>query len=326
MSETLLGARRHSRPAHGPAFQDQPCAVIVPPGRGMNDFLRPFVREELAAAPVDLEAARAEFDEYVEAFRQNGITVFLPHENDPLFEQWTHRAPDSVFPEDWVRPVFVPRNGRTVFLESSMTAHARREEPGVGVQTLRRLGILQRENHLVVANSTAGPRFEAGDVLQLYPDDGTPILLIGISSRTNWEAFKRLEELNREHQFGTLYAIEVFADRCLHLTTGAGVPGPRAVLFDKTLVNGAHLRKVRDIELLEVAQCDQGELNCPNVVWFPTTDNVLMDRRFPKTIRRVEQNRCTVIAVSNTEHAKGAGGLSCRSMRWNWHACSAALE
>ena len=291
-------------------------AVVASPNPGMQDFLRPFVREPLLSSPVDLAAALRECRVKTEVLRQRGVTVYNLADVDPHFNERSQKLPDRVFPEDWGLDAY------ELYLEAAMTPDQRAPEPEVGLAALARLKLIDLAKKRNVREGHADAKLEVGDRLLFYRDDGTTVLMVAESSRTNVHAAAAIRTIFGQYQSMKHWLVvetAVYADRCLHLTSGSGAIGPWAVVADPTLVHVRPFRKL-GIEVVEVDPGDQGHMNCANCLFVPGFPSaILMDDRFPNTIARVQdavaKYGTMVIPVPNVEHAKGAGGITCRVQR-----------
>lgn len=324
-----------------------PTACVCMPGDQMNHMLRPNVRPPLLDAIVDVDQARRDTLQYVEAFLANGAQVELlglPQRDAPdaVFEnelaglaaRWPSRlqlhrletlwrfgrtephSADFVFMEDLGRFRRMP-DGRACFVNSHMTANTRIGEHGFMIDALQTLNALCCDELVHVMELDPDARVEAGDVLDLAPE-GVPLSLIGSSERTNPRGIEVWRTLSRERTFGEVYPITVFPGVGLHLTTASGMLDYRTVLLDPTLIKRSDVEAVRGLKLLEVAPGDRGYQNACNCVRFPN-GVIGMDGRFPRTMDIVSAAGFTVLPLANSQHAIGAGGLTCRSLRRNWY-------
>lgn len=297
-----------------------PTALVIPPGKSMNSFLRPNVEPELASLVVDLERAQQEYVDYVTALRIHGVRVIELNGQDEEFSRWrdTAAAADSVFPEDTMRAVQGRGQSEPFFVQAHMSAKTRIGEHAMVAETVKRLGIVSEEKCLYVLENDDEARFEAGDIIQACRGES---ILYGLSARSNHAGFLRWQELAAKYDWGKVYPVEVY-DCGLHLTTASGLLDPETLLFDPTLLSEVCLRAISEIDLVEVAEEDRGKLNCANCLYLPGKKVVAMDARFPATMKKVEELGYHVIALPNLQHAIGAGGLTCRSLRWNWDAAA----
>ncbi|MFN8392360.1 MAG: hypothetical protein U0136_18850 [Bdellovibrionota bacterium] len=321
-----------------------PSAIVVWPG-DMQNMLRPNVREPLKSARVDIAAAEADTEAYINALLMNYVRVnllgvpldptsqssglralidkhgenWLHVYRDEEFSRWLRTPPgaDAVFPEDWGRLLTSALDGSTYFISSHMGATERIGEHAVGVETALAQGLLKCDQVIRIMERNERARCEAGDILELRIDD-RPVTIFGLSERSNLDGFETWTALSEEKGFGAVYSARVFPNVGLHLTTAAGALDRRTVLFDPTLVSGDDLAKIPGIDLLETHPDDHGNQNAANCLYFPTTGRVLMDDRFEKTMERVRRTGREVVPCPNAQHAIGAGGLTCRSLRSGW--------
>ncbi len=332
-----------------PLHTRRPSAWIVWAGAHMNRMLRPNVPDELRHRTVDVQLARSDTVAYVEAFLVNDVDVHLlgvPLETHAFtgaigrlleqfsgrltvhrheeFARWLNTPPgaDGVFPEDWGRLRFSPRDGLLYFVSSHMSATSRIGEHNMGVSTAVALGLIDCSRIIHILERDPLARCETGDILELMIN-GKPVTIFGLSERSNSEGFTAWRSISEDHWFGEVFPAAVFPKVGLHLTTATGALDDETVLYDPTMVSVRDLQQVPGIRLVEIHPRDRGRQNVANCIRFRSTNRIGMDNRFAPTMDRVSSLGYDVVPLPNDQHRIGAGGLTCRSLR-DWFAIAHA--
>ena len=305
-----------------------PVAVLARPSQTMNEGLRSFVPKFWADQPVNLHAAYNEYRGFRRILKHAGINV-IDLCSDREYRSATKGFGDRQFVEDVGRCVFDPLSDRKLFVQSRMGVHQRTDEPNHALEALRRRRLLDDVQTVSISDICPGASLEAGDMLNLSID-GYYYIVIGRSSRTNSAAINALRnyiELMPEFHNVRVIQVNLRPEAGPHLTTVAGAANRSTVILDPTMVDSdvPHIFEQIGAQVIMISKEDQGQPNCANCLWLPTTNQVLMDNRFESTINQVTK-RLKVVPVANIEHGKIAGGISCRVLRFgtDWYWKSAA--
>lgn len=230
----------------------------------------------LERVPVDVELARTQWEDYVDAFRTRGWEIVEVPADDA--------QPDGVFVEDALI-VF----GDVIVLARA-GAEARRGEASTARTAAERLG-------LEVASITAPGTLDGGDVLKV---DRT--VYVGASSRTNAAGIAQLRGMLEPRGWDV---VEVPVTRVLHLKSGV------TALPDGTVVGYAPL--VDDPEAFPAFLPVPEEHGTAVVVLDPGT--VLMSADAPATAALYRDRGLEVVRVPVTEFEKLEGCVTCLSVR-----------
>lgn len=226
--------------------------------------------------PIDVNVARAQHHEYVEALRRLGCKVVeLPGESD---------LPDSVFVED------------TAFILPELAVITR---PGADSRKAEVDSIVEAiAPHMRYIQLRAPATLDGGDVLVLGHK-----IYIGLSTRSNQEAVDQLNDLLKEHGYE---AIGVQMHDCLHLKTAVTRVDDHTLLINPHWVDTYHFE---DFTWIEVDPSEPFAANC-----LPVGNAIIYPTAFPKTCAKLEAAGYRVKTVDLSELAKAEGAVTCCSL------------
>lgn len=226
--------------------------------------------------PIDLDVARAQHEEYVNALASLGCQVIeLPEEPD---------LPDSVFVED------------TAFILPEAAVITR---PGADSRKPETESIIRALSpHRPLVRVTEPGTVDGGDVLVLGKN-----IYIGISTRSNDSAVRQLQELLAKYGY-TVTAVEMHD--CLHLKTALTKVDDKTLLINPKWVDTSHFK---GFDWIEVDPSEPFAANC-----LPVGDGIIFPTAFPKTKQRLEQKGYKIQAVNVAELAKAEGAVTCCSL------------
>jgi len=230
----------------------------------------------LPRVPIDVERARAQHHEYEQALADAGCRIErLPSTAD---------MPDSVFVED-IAIVF-----DELAIVTRPGAESRRGEVPAVTEALRK--------YRRIACIAAPGTIDGGDVLVV----GRRVY-VGLSSRTNDEAVRQLDEALRPYGY-TVCAV-VLHD-CLHLKSAV-----TALDDDLLLMNPAWISKepFNGYTFIEVHPEEPVAANA-----LPVGDVVIYPKAFPRTAERLARAGLTIRTVDASELAKAEGAVTCCSV------------
>jgi len=226
--------------------------------------------------PIDLDIARQQHHEYVQALSQVGCQVIELSEQPDL--------PDSVFVED------------TAFILPEVAVITR---PGADSRKPETESIIQAlSGYRALVHVTAPATVDGGDVLVLGKN-----IYIGLSTRSTMEAVTQLQGLLAA--YGYIVAGVELTD-CLHLKTAVTRVDDKTLLINKNWVNPAHFN---GHELIEVDPSEPFGANC-----LPVKDVIIYPTTFPKTQAKLLQKGFKIINVNLDELAKAEGAVTCCSL------------
>jgi dimethylargininase len=226
--------------------------------------------------PIDLNIARAQHRAYVNVLKELGCNVIeLPPEAD---------LPDSVFVEDTA--VILPE----VAIITRPGADSRKPETESIIATLASLMKLIRVREPATV--------DGGDVLVLGKR-----IYVGLSTRSNQEAIKQLNEMLCDYGYSVL-GVELHD--CLHLKSAVTRVDEQTLLINKNWVDSSHFV---DFDLIEVDPSEQHAANC-----LPVHGSIIFPAAFPKTRARLEERGYRVITMDASELAKAEGAVTCCSL------------
>lgn len=226
--------------------------------------------------PIDVNLARAQHCDYVDALKNLGCEVLeLPAEPD---------LPDSVFVEDTA--VILPE----VAVITRPGADSRKPETESIVRTLEPLIRLVRLQEPAT--------LDGGDVLVLGKK-----IFVGLSTRSNQAAVDQLNELLWEYGYS---ATGVQLHDCLHLKSAVTRLDEKTLVINETWVDTFYFT---DYKLIEVDPSEPLAANC-----LPIGGKILFPTAFPKTRARLEQAGYQVATVDVSELAKAEGAVTCCSL------------
>jgi dimethylargininase len=233
----------------------------------------------LARTPIDLERARAQHSAYEWALVDAGCTVRRLDTTEPL--------PDSVFIED----IAVVLDEIAIITRPGV--QARRSETSAIAEWLMNV----RPLRYVESPGT----LDGGDVLL-----AGRTLFVGMSDRTNAAAAAQLRSLVSPYG----YSMEpVPVSGCLHLKSAV-----TRVSEDMLLINRAWVSTdtFGGFTLIDV---DPAEPYGANAV--AVGGRVIYPAAFPRTRKRLEEQRLVVQAIDVDELAKAEGAVTCCSLIFN---------
>jgi len=226
--------------------------------------------------PIDLNVARAQHREYVNALRELGCEVIeLPAEPD---------LPDSVFVED------------TAFVLSEVAVVTR---PGADSRKPETESIVRALSPLIELVRVRAPAtIDGGDVLVLGRN-----IYVGLSTRSNRAAIDQLNELLRDYGYTTL-GVETHG--CLHLKSAVTRLDDQTLLINRNWVDADHFR---DFDLVEVDASEPSAANC-----LPLAGSIIFPAAFPKTCAKLADRGHKILTVDVSELAKAEGAVTCCSL------------
>lgn len=231
--------------------------------------------------PIDLEAARAQHDSYVDCLRQLGChVVALPAEPD---------LPDAVFVEDTAVVL-----DEVAMLTRPGAASRRREVPSVA----QALAPFRPLVHI-----TAPATLDGGDVMRL----GRRIF-VGLSGRTSREGLEQLASIATPLGYDV---VAVAMEGCLHLKSAV-----TAVAADTLLLNPVWVDRAA-FAGLEIVEVDANEPYAANSLLVG--GSVIHPSAFPRTREKLVARGLDVRDVDVSELAKAEGAVTCCSLVFDAH-------
>lgn len=226
--------------------------------------------------PIDLEVARAQHHEYVQALKALGCDVIeLPAEPD---------LPDSVFVED------------TAFILPEVAVITR---PGADSRKPETESIVRALTpHIKLIHVREPATIDGGDVLVLGKK-----IFVGLSTRSNQAAIDQLNESLREYGY---QAIGVQMHDCLHLKTAVTKVDNETLLINSQWVDTHHFE---NFKWIEVDPSEPFAANC-----LPVGNSIIYPTTFPKTCAKLKAAGYSVTTVDVSELAKAEGAVTCCSL------------
>lgn len=226
--------------------------------------------------PIDLNIARAQHHEYVQALAKIGCQVIeLPEERD---------LPDSVFVED------------AAFILDEVAVITR---PGADSRKPETESIIRALSpHRPLIHVTAPATVDGGDVLVLGKN-----IYVGLSTRSTPEAVNQLQSLLNNYGY-KVTGLEL--TDCLHLKTAVTRVDDKTLLINKKWVDPVNFE---GYELMEVDELEPFAANC-----LPVKDAIVYPTAFPKTQAKLEQKGFQIVNVNLAELAKAEGAVTCCSL------------
>ena len=226
--------------------------------------------------PIDLNIARAQHGDYVQALKHLKCEVVeLPAEPN---------LPDSVFVEDTA--FILPE----VAVVTRPGADSRKPETESIIRTLLPL------KKLVYVKERA--TIDGGDVLVLGKR-----IFVGLSTRSNQEAIDQLNLLLDEYGY---IVTGVQLHDCLHLKSAVSRVDDHTLLINKNWLDTHHFT---GFSLIEVHPDEPFAANC-----LPIGETIIYPTAFPKTRARLEQAGYKVMTIDVSELAKAEGAVTCCSL------------
>ena len=226
--------------------------------------------------PIDVNIARAEHHEYIQALKQLGCQVIeLPEEPD---------LPDSVFVED------------TAFILDEVAVITR---PGADSRKPETASIIRALSpYRPLIHVTEPGTVDGGDVLVLGRN-----IYIGISTRSNNAAILQIQELLNQYDY-TVTGVELHD--CLHLKTAVTRVDEQTLLINPKWADIFHFK---DFDWIEVDPSEPFAANC-----LPIGEEIIYPTSFPKMHQKLEQKGYKVLTVNVSELAKAEGAVTCCSL------------
>ena len=226
--------------------------------------------------PIDLDIARAQHSQYVNALKQLGCEVLeLPAEAD---------LPDSVFVEDiaFILPhtAIITRPG----------ADSRKPETESIIQIL--------SPYINLTRLQEPATLDGGDVLVIGKN-----IFIGLSTRSNQDAIDQLNVIIKDDGY---IVTGVQLHDCLHLKSAVTRVDDDTLLINKDWVDIHHFEPY---ELIEVDPSEPHAANC-----LPIGDSIIYPTSFPKTDARLKAHGYKTLNVNVDELAKAEGAVTCCSL------------
>ena len=232
-----------------------------------------------AREPIDVAKAIAQHRAYQDCLAELGVRVVsLPAEPE---------LPDAVFVED---PAVVVDE---VAVISIMGAPSRRPEArslAVALSCYRPIKFLH-----------APATLDGGDVLRIGR-----FVFVGLSQRTNWEAFSQLRGLLRAFDY-EVQAVDV--RDCLHLKSACSYIGNDTILVNGSWIDTERLRGFQSLDVPDEEPAAANALLLKDVVIIPAS--------FPKTRALLEQRGFRVRTIDLSELQKAEAGVTCTSLIFN---------
>jgi dimethylargininase len=227
----------------------------------------------------DYEKVLEQHSKYVEALRNNGLSVAVLDEDE--------RYPDSTFIED-------------VALCTPMAAVI--TNPGAESRSGETEGIRQvlQEFYNAIEEIHHPGTLEAGDVMMTGNH-----FFIGISGRTNNQGADQLIEILAKYG---MTGSKIRLGKMLHLKSGA------SYLENNNMLVVRELESCKDLERFNRIIVNQNESYAANSLWMNGT--VLVPAGFPDIRNKIEKAGYTTIILDVSEFRKVDGGLSCLSLRF----------
>jgi dimethylargininase len=226
--------------------------------------------------PIDLDVARAQHHEYVQALKALGCDVIeLPAEPD---------LPDSVFVED------------TAFILPEAAVITR---PGADSRKPETESIIRALTpHIKLVQVREPATVDGGDVLVLGKK-----IFIGLSTRSNQESVDQLNELLGRYEY---QVTGVQMHDCLHLKTAVTRVDDNTLLINPRWVDTYHFE---NFKWIEVDPSEPFAANC-----LPIGSSIVYPTAFPKTCAKLEVAGYNVTTVDVSELAKAEGAVTCCSL------------
>lgn len=227
-------------------------------------------------SPIDLDAARAQHQGYVQLLKELGCEVLeLPAEAD---------LPDSVFVEDTA--LILPE----VAVITRPGADSRKPE----TESIARA--LQPYRDLLFIREPA--TVDGGDVLVLDKD-----IFIGMSTRSNPAALEQMNKLLNGYGYS---ARGVELRDCLHLKSAATRVDATTLLIHRNWVDAGTFA---GFDFIDVDPSEPYAANC-----LPVSGTIIFPAAFPKTCAKLKARGYKVRTVQVDELAKAEGAVTCCSL------------
>jgi dimethylargininase len=226
--------------------------------------------------PIDLDIARAQHQEYVDALAKIGCQVIELNEEPDL--------PDSVFVED------------TAFILDEVAVITR---PGADSRKPEVESIIKAlAPHLPLVHVTEPATVDGGDVLVLGKN-----IYVGLSTRSNQAALDQLQNALEKYGY-KVTGVEMHD--CLHLKTALTKVDAQTVLINPNWVDTHHFK---DFDWIEVDAAEPFAANC-----LPINGKIIYPTSFPNTRAKLEARGYQIQEVTVDELAKAEGAVTCCSL------------
>ncbi len=226
--------------------------------------------------PIDLETARAQHAQYVQALQTLGCQVIELEEEPAL--------PDSVFVED------------TAFILNECAVITR---PGANSRKPEVESIAQvLSAYLPLIRITDPASVDGGDVLVMGKN-----IYVGMSTRSNQSALGQLQIALDQ------YGYKIFGAQmrgCLHLKTAITKVDDETVLINPNWVDVSHFKQ---FNWIEVDAREPFAANC-----LPVGGKIIYPEAFPATREKLEKAGHAVHPITVDELAKAEGAVTCCSL------------
>lgn len=227
-------------------------------------------------APINLDIARAQHREYINALANLGCQVIELDEEPSL--------PDSVFVED------------TAFILDEVAVITR---PGADSRKPEVDSIIKALSpHLPLVHVTEPATVDGGDALVLGKN-----IYIGLSTRSNQAALDQLQNALGDYGYKV---IGVELRDCLHLKTAISKVDEQTVLINPNWVDTSHFK---NLDWIEVDPAEPFAANC-----LPVNGSIIYPTSFPKTRATLEARGYKIQEVTVDELAKAEGAVTCCSL------------
>ncbi len=230
----------------------------------------------LARAPIDIDRAMEQHDEYERCLADLGLRVIsLPAEPD---------LPDATFVED---PLVVVDEAAIVTRMGAASRRPESESLAAAISAFRPVRRLREPATL-----------EGGDVMRIGRD-----IFVGLSQRTNEAGIAQLK--TELEPFG--YRVRsVAVTGCLHLKSACCSLGDGKILANPAWLD---LTPLHNFQILSVARAEPGAANVLRV-----GDTVLMPASFPNTERMLQRAGFNIKTVDISELMKAEAAITCSSV------------
>ncbi len=227
-------------------------------------------------APINLDVARAQHQEYVNALAKVGCQIIELDEEPNL--------PDSVFVED------------TAFILDEVAVITR---PGADSRKPEIDSIIKvLAAYLPLVHVAKPATVDGGDVLVLGKN-----IYVGMSTRSNPAVLGQLQ--NALDNYG-YKVIGVELRDCLHLKTAITKVDEQTVLINPNWVDAFHFK---DFNWIKVDAEEPFAANC-----LPVNGKIIYPNNFPRTRAKLEKGGYAIVPVNVDELAKAEGAVTCCSL------------
>jgi N-dimethylarginine dimethylaminohydrolase len=269
------------------------AVMLYVPGPEIGNH--PDPQSILHLAPIDYPALAHEFEDIIRTYEALGISSILI-DPDPLSEDRQYLY-NMMYCRDLL---FMTPEGTIL---SNMANSTRSAEVLYAARTLERQGIP------VLRTVSGGGRFEGADAIWL----GIKLVMIGIGSRTNLEAFEQIKGVLGKMDVDCI-AVPYRATRTQHLLGAVQIVDRDLALVRHELVDREVLRVLEDQHFRIVTVPENEEVQSRQAMNIVTTAprTILMMKGCPETRELFQLHGLTVAAeLELTQVMNGAGGLAC---------------